>query len=542
MPVTRKSSRHWQALHGSPITQSALVVLAVLLARPVLSEFSRYFYYLPAGARFAALLLLPRRLWPAVVSAEIFARLVGGLSYSSPFLATTIVALLPPLAGPLAVFWYGRKESLGLATTRGMSRLLIAMMISALLEATAMTMFFVSLGGWHGYRLTQGLSLLLGDFTGPLMIVPVLIAARAAAPSLLRWRAVLRRHVLEMFLLLIPVLGLFWLQRIGTSSLLFDYSRVLLVVPLLYYAFRFGWRGAAVATTAIGVALAPLDVPLGASPNASIVMQMVFCVVAAAGLMLGAAMDAHAKARQALERRNIELQGANQSLRDLSDALRDAARRKMQVEEEQRRRLAVEIHDELGQNLTAVHTRMRLATEHMTEQQVEDVAQPIYQLLGSMRKSVHGLMNSLRPPALDEFGLWRAFEQGPLLAMAENAGMAYRFRLIGEPALQDAMSSDLQLAVWRIAQESCSNAVRHSAARQFDLRLRIGLRNQAVWVVLAITDDGIGMDASRIRQPTDRAGEGLAGMRDRVLAFAGVFDLKSDGHGTRLRVLLRQPL
>jgi len=161
---------------------------------------------------------------------------------------------------------------------------------------------------------------------------------------------------------------------------------VLLVAPLLFYAFRFGWRGAAVATTAIGVALAPLDVPLGASPNASIVMQMVFCVVAAAGLMLGAAMDEHTKARQALERRNVELQGANQSLRDLSDALRDAARRKMQVEEEQRRLLAVEIHDELGQNLTAVHTRMRLATEHMTEQQVEDVAQPIYQLLGSMRK------------------------------------------------------------------------------------------------------------------------------------------------------------
>ena len=156
-------------------------------------------------------------------------RVVGGLSYSSPFLATTIVALVPPLAGPLAVFWYGRNESLGLATTRGMSRLLIAMMISALLEATAMTMFFVSLGGWHGYRLTQGLSLLLGDFTGPLMIVPVLIAARAVAPRLLRWRAVLGKHVPEMLFLLIPVLGLFWLQRIGTSSLLFDYSRVLLV-------------------------------------------------------------------------------------------------------------------------------------------------------------------------------------------------------------------------------------------------------------------------------------------------------------------------
>jgi len=485
---------------------------------------------------------LPRRLWSAVVLAEIFARLVGGLSYSSPFLATTVVALLPPLAGPLAVCWYRRKESLRLDTSGGMSRLLIAMMISALLEATAMTGFFVSLAGWHGYRLTQGLSLLLGDFTGPLMIVPALLAARATLPSLLRWRAVLRKRVPEMLFLLIPVLGLFWLQRIGTSSLLFDYSRVLLVAPLLYYAFRFGWRGAAIATTAIGIALAPLDVPLGASPNSSIVLQMVFCVVASAGMMLGASMDAQAKARRALERRNIELQDANRSLQELSDALRDAARRKMQVEEEQRRRLAVEIHDELGQNLTAVHTRMRLATEYMTEQQVEVVAQPIYQLLGSMRKSVHGLMNSLRPPALDELGLWRALDEGALRAMAENAAMSYRFRLIGERALLDAMSPQLQLAVWRVAQESCSNAVRHSSARQLDLRLRIGLRSQTVWVVLAISDDGIGMRASRERPSTDRTGEGLAGMRDRVLAFMGALDLKSDGHGTRVRVLLRQPL
>lgn len=122
--MTRKFFRHWQALAGSATAQAALVVVAVLVAKPVLSEVSRYFYYLPAGARFAALLLIPRRLWAALILAEMFTRAVGAMSYSSPVLAAVIIAVLPPLAGPLAVRWYVQTMSTDLGSTRGMGRLL----------------------------------------------------------------------------------------------------------------------------------------------------------------------------------------------------------------------------------------------------------------------------------------------------------------------------------------------------------------------------------------------------------------------------------
>jgi two-component system sensor histidine kinase UhpB len=154
-----------------------------------------------------------------------------------------------------------------------------------------------------------------------------------------------------------------------------------------------------------------------------------------------------------------------------------------------------------------------------------------------MRRSVHGLMDSLKPPALDAFGLMHALHDGPLRDMVERAGMRYGFRFLGETALIDALREDTQIAIWRIAQEAATNAVRHARANRFEGRLRVGIRGEMFCAILDLRDDGVGMDATA---DPSRRGEGLQGMHDRVLALDGVLRTRTSTGGTRLHVLLRQ--
>jgi len=317
-----------------------------------------------------------------------------------------------------------------------------------------------------------------------------------------------------------------------------DFSRILIGAPAVYFAFRYGWRGAAIAVTGIGATLAPLHLPLGVAPDVSVGPQLLFCLIATAALLLGAATDDQLAARAAIVRQNLELSAANARLRLLGSELQEAALRTLQLEETQRQRLAVEIHDELGQNLTAMHTRLKLEWDHLLGAQLGDMAESMRRILISMRHSVKSLMDTLRPPVLDELGLMHALATGPLRDMCVSAGMDYSFTIEGEASLVDALRPELQLAIWRIAQESATNAVRHARARRFALRVRLAIRGHSVWALLAARDDGIGIAAGR----PERRGDGLQGMRDRVLAFSGVFRLDSMAGATRVRVLLRQPI
>jgi two-component system sensor histidine kinase UhpB len=169
---------------------------------------------------------------------------------------------------------------------------------------------------------------------------------------------------------------------------------------------------------------------------------------------------------------------------------------------------------------------------------MEDVASSLYDILGQMRRSVYALMDSLCPPVLDEFGLLRALDDGPLRDMVELAGMSYAFRFGGEPALIDALAENTQIALWRIAQEASTNTVRHANASVFEMRLRVGIRGGRVWALLDLRDDGVGIGAGE----SQRQRGGLQSIRDRVFALDGVMKVQRRGNITRLHLLLRQAL
>ena len=108
----------------------------------------------------------------------------------------------------------------------------------------------------------------------------------------------------------------------------------------------------------------------------------------------------------------------------------------------------------------------------------------------------------------------------------------------GEPALIDALAENTQIALWRIAQETSTNTVRHANAKVFEMRLRVGIRGGRVWALLDLRDDGVGIGAGE----SQRQRGGLQSIRDRVLALDGAMKVQRRGNITRLHLLLRQAL
>lgn len=202
------------------------------------------------------------------------------------------------------------------------------------------------------------------------------------------------------------------------------------------------------------------------------------------------------------------------------------------AKEEERRFLAHELHDELGQSLTALKLRLQLGGQALAAPPNDGTPQAlalIDQLIARVRK----ISVDLRPPLLDEVGL------GPALRVyleGQSALSKLPIALDVEDACQGVrLAPDLEIACFRVVQESITNALRHASAH----RIQVRMVRTAARVSLAVKDDGRGFDTAALAG-ADLAGHlGIVGMRERVRARAGSFRLTSrPGAGTSVEVEL----
>ena len=197
------------------------------------------------------------------------------------------------------------------------------------------------------------------------------------------------------------------------------------------------------------------------------------------------------------------------------------------VQEDERRRLARELHDGLGQNLTALKHRLAQLAPALDGEAREQLEAAISLCAETLEDTRH-LSRLLRPPILDDLGLvsalrWLARSQ------AESAGIDVTAEIV-EPL--PPLDSDLQTLLFRVAQEALTNVARHSGARSALLRLvaRDGTLR------LQVADDGRGCDPAVASRS---GGSGLGGMRERLRLYDGRLELHSvPGEGMRLRVVV----
>jgi two-component system, NarL family, sensor histidine kinase UhpB len=206
---------------------------------------------------------------------------------------------------------------------------------------------------------------------------------------------------------------------------------------------------------------------------------------------------------------------------------RDSARRALGAQEHERARIARELHDEVGQTLTAIALEAERAAEVGSEGERASwarVATWAQQSVDELRR----IARRLRPEALDDLGLINSF-----IALcgriSEQSGLRIERRL---PDRIPTHSSEIDLVLYRVAQESLTNVMRHAEATRALVSLDWGEER----IVLTVKDNGRGFLADAVK----RSKAGLAGMRERAILIGGDLSIESRvGEGTEVRLEIR---
>ncbi len=220
--------------------------------------------------------------------------------------------------------------------------------------------------------------------------------------------------------------------------------------------------------------------------------------------------------------RRAQLGAADPEVRDVAEAVdemldrielerRDSARRALAAQERERARIARELHDEVGQALTAV----------------------LWMVDGDAREAVRGALEDvraiarrLRPEALDDLGLLPALA-ALTVAVQRNGHVRVERDLDADAAA--ALAPEAELVVYRVAQEALTNVVRHARARRATVRLA----SASDGVLLEVSDDGRGFEAA-----DGGDGAGLRGMRERAVLIGARLELAREKERTVVRLLI----
>lgn len=209
------------------------------------------------------------------------------------------------------------------------------------------------------------------------------------------------------------------------------------------------------------------------------------------------------------------------------------SRRVLEAQETERRRIAMELHDELGQALTAIKINLQVG-ERFRGQTPSELSTENIRIVDEALEQMRRLAYGLRPSMLDDLGLASALrwiaEQ-----TAQRSGLAIRF----EPDVAgQRLPPEIEIAVFRIAQEALTNIVRHAQARN----VLMSLSQERDALVLGVQDDGHGFDRVAMRARAAAGGSlGMLGMEERAALIGAVLQIESaPGQGSRLH--LRCPL
>jgi signal transduction histidine kinase len=224
------------------------------------------------------------------------------------------------------------------------------------------------------------------------------------------------------------------------------------------------------------------------------------------------------------ERHFAEVERARHELQQLSARL-------LEIEEEGKRRLSRELHDEIGQTLALLQIELSQLQPLLAAQPelIRERLRRAREMANRTVQTIRNISGLLRPPLLDDLGLVPAL-QAQLEDFQRRSGIECEFR---DDQVADRLPDMVKTCVYRVVQEALHNCEKHSGAR----KVSVAVRQTAAFVSLKVEDDGLGFLLNSQGMASRGAGLGLLGMRERVSIAGGTLSIDSaPGRGTRIEV------
>jgi PAS domain S-box-containing protein len=200
-----------------------------------------------------------------------------------------------------------------------------------------------------------------------------------------------------------------------------------------------------------------------------------------------------------------------------------------QSQENERKRIARELHDEAGQALTGINFSLETIEKNLPEEsdQIKGLVQDIKKQLNRTYQEMRRISHRLHPALLTDLGLEPALD-AYLSRISKHSGLDIRFRMVG---FEQRIDPDLETLLYRLSQEALTNTLKHAQAKTFHLSIIKSYPN----IIFVAEDDGAGFDASRTDQRKDTLG--LLSMRERAAMAGGKFTIRTaPGAGVRIRI------
>ena len=225
-----------------------------------------------------------------------------------------------------------------------------------------------------------------------------------------------------------------------------------------------------------------------------------------------------------LHRKTHQLEVLNLELRRLSSSL-------IASQDEERRRIARELHDGLGQDLVAIKMMLDGILQEDQSASKKQMTADVSTLIDRTIQQVRSISHLLHPPLLDEVGL-RAALKWYLEGFTKRSGIETDLDV--QPSSFPRIAPELETAVFRIVQEALTNVFRHSGARKG----WVTILKQESQIVVTVRDDGKGISDHVAEFRPDSIGIGIGGMRQRVKEFGGELHIRNSNPGTIVEVLI----
>lgn len=465
-------------------------------------------FFLPEGLRLALMILLWRRFWPTLLLAE----LLLNIWLAQEQLLSQPVILLSPLLSLISAFiiqttWWRYtlywQRLLLLIAGVGINSLLHTLVFSLLTPLSVSQIFLTTLTG--GILLTPFVYLIYEYLHE--QHFRLILDYGTPDPQL--------RTSLLMWCFLFCLAGLS-AQIFFTPEI--ERLLVLLVfIPNVFMAYRYGWQGGV-----LSALLGSLIITFARQFNGAFAdlqeLQMFMSTQALIGIGLGIAISRQQQLSRNLQRYRERLEQELQARRDLMQQL-------VHTEEDVKKAIARELHDEIGQNITAIQIQSMLVRKTAPDPQSSRAAAQINDLAQKIHQSTRQLLRELRPPVLSEMSLENALHHLITeFAFGEN-GIQCEFHYELE---QQPENETVLFTLYRLVQELLNNISKHAGATH----ILIILKQQRDTIQLHVSDNGIGIPESK-----RRGGFGLRGIEERVRALGGDWTLTTSG-GTRIIVNL----